>query len=107
MTSFGEFIKKEREKKEWTQTELGAKIGINSSAISKIEKSKKILSSSKLPRLSEIFGIDLKKISEIYFGDKFAREAYKFNCPETVFAVAEETIKYLKSKNATQGKLNF
>lgn len=37
MVSFGHFIKTEREKREWTQTEFGAKIGINSSAISRIE----------------------------------------------------------------------
>ena len=35
MASFGHFIKTEREKREWTQTEFGAKIGINSSAIKK------------------------------------------------------------------------
>ena len=37
MASFGHYIKTEREKREWTQTDFGAKIGINSSAISRIE----------------------------------------------------------------------
>ena len=37
MASFGHFIKLEREKREWTQTEFGAKVGINSSAISRME----------------------------------------------------------------------
>lgn len=37
MASFGDYIKVEREKREWTQTDFGAKIGVNSSAVSRIE----------------------------------------------------------------------
>jgi len=37
MTNFGQFIKTEREKQGLTQTEFGAMVGINSSAISRIE----------------------------------------------------------------------
>lgn len=37
MASFGHFVREEREKHGWTQTEFGAKIGINAFAISKIE----------------------------------------------------------------------
>jgi len=37
MTNFGQFIKTEREKQGLTQTEFGAIVGINSSAISRIE----------------------------------------------------------------------
>jgi len=37
MTNFGQFIKTEREKQGLTQTEFGAMIGINSSAINRIE----------------------------------------------------------------------
>ena len=40
MTSFGEFIKLEREKKGWTQTDLGAKLSINMTKISRIENNK-------------------------------------------------------------------
>ena len=48
MASFVHFIKTEREKREWTQTEFGAKIGINSSAISRIENGTQKFSKSKL-----------------------------------------------------------
>lgn len=107
MASFGEFIKKEREKQGWTQTDLGAKLGINSGAISKIEHGKKLISSNKLSMLAELFSIELTKIKELYFGDKIAREIYKNDCPETVFAVAEANVRYLKISKAKQGKINF
>ena len=107
MTSFGDFIKTEREKLGWTQTDLGAKIGINSGAISKIEHGRKQLSVAKLSNLAKLFAIDLARMKELYFGDKIAREVYKNDCPETVFLVAQANVKYLKSKNAKQAKLNF
>ena len=107
MATFGKFIKQEREKNAWTQTDFGAKIGINSSAVSRIEHGTKQLSTNKLIVLSKLFNIDLSHIKELYFGDKIAREVLKYDCPETVFAVAEANVKYLKNKNAKQGKINF
>ena len=58
MASFGHFIKTEREKREWTQTEFGPKIGINTSAISRIENGNQKFSKSKLQKLSELFEIE-------------------------------------------------
>ena len=107
MTSFGQFIKIEREKQGWTQTEFGAMIGINSSAISKIENGTKPFSKDKLTKLSELFNIDFNDIRDLFFGDKFAREAYKHKCSENVFIVAEDAVEYLTNKNSKQGKLNF
>lgn len=107
MASFGDFIKQERESHSWTQTDFGAKIGINSSAISRIEHGTKQLSASKLPRIAELFGLDISKVKELYYSDKFAREVYKNDCPETVFSVAEETVKYLKTKRSPTKKVAF
>lgn len=107
MASFGDFIKTEREKKGWTQTDFGAKIGINSSAVSRIEHGTKQISSNKLTELSNLFSIELAKVKELYFGDKFAREVYKYDCPSSVFTVAEEEVRYLRNKNAKQSQINF
>lgn len=107
MTSFGDFIKSEREKRGWTQTDFGAKLGINSTAISRIENNNKQLSSAKLDILAEIFEITLSKVKELYYADKFAREAIENNCPENVFAVAEKSAEYLRLKNAKQAKIEF
>ncbi len=107
MKSFGKFVKSEREKRDWTQTEFGAKIGINSSAISRIENGSKNFSVSKLKLLSDILGIDQQQINDLFFADKFAREANKYRCSDNVFAVAEGTSLYLKNMNSKQGTINF
>ena len=107
MTSFGNFIRTEREKRNWTQTDFGAKLGINSTAISRIENNSKQLSPLKLDLLARIFELDIFKIKELYFADKFAREAYKNNCPENVFTVAEKNIQYLRLKNTKQSEIEF
>jgi transcriptional regulator with XRE-family HTH domain len=107
MTSFGQFVKTEREKQGWTQTEFGAMIGINSSAISKIENGTKPFSKEKLTKLSELFNADFQEILDLFFGDKFAKEAYKYKCSENVFIVAEDAVQYLTTKNSRQNKLNF
>lgn len=96
MASFGQFIKKEREMRKWTQTQFGAKIGINSSAISRIENGTQKFSSSKLEALSKLFKLNLQDIKDHFFADKFAREAFNNQCSDSVFSVAEDTIKYLK-----------
>ncbi len=107
MVSFGSFIKTEREKREWTQTEFGTKIGINTSAISRIENGNQKFSKSKLKKLSELFEIELQQIIDLFFADKFAREAFKYKCSDSVFSVAEDTSNYLKSINSKQGIFNF
>jgi len=107
MASFGDFIKQERERHLWTQTDFGAKIGINSSAISRIEHGTKQLSPNKLPDIAKIFSVELNKVKELYYGDKFAREVCKTGCPETVFIVAEETVKYLRTKSKRNNTIIF
>lgn len=107
MASFGHFIKQEREKREWTQTEFGAKIGINSSAISRIENGNQKFSKSKLKKLSELFEIELQQITDLFFADKFVREAIKYKCSDSIFSVAVDTANYYRNTKAQQGKSKF
>lgn len=107
MASFGKFIKFERERKGWSQTEFGALIKVNTPLVSRIENDKKSLALNKLKLLAEIFELDYNKLKDLYFADKFAKDAYKYGCSETIFSLAETQIKYLKEINTTQGKLKF
>lgn len=107
MASFGHFLKVEREKREWTQTEFGAKIGINTSAICRIENGNQKFSRSKLKKLSELFQMDVQHITDLFFADKFAREAFKYKCSDSIFTVAEDTANYLRNTNLKQGTFNF
>ena len=107
MASFGNFIREEREKLELTQTELGAKLGINMTKISRIENDKELFPKDKLRMLADLFNQNLEPVKALFFGDKFAKEAYKYSCSDETFAVAEETVKYYREKNTKQGKLKF
>ncbi|MDR1877683.1 MAG: helix-turn-helix domain-containing protein [Flavobacteriaceae bacterium] len=107
MASFGNYIKTEREKNTWTQTEFGAKIGINSSAISRIENGTKNISKSKLVILAEVFNVDLQILIDMYYADKFAKEACENNCSENVFVEAANSAKYMRIKEAKQYELKF
>ncbi|SDH84382.1 helix-turn-helix domain-containing protein [Myroides phaeus] len=102
MANFGYYIKIEREKREWTQTEFGAKIGINTSAISRIENGNQYFSKSKLKKLADLFQTDIQTVTDLFFADKFARESFKYKCSDTVFKVAEETAIYIKNGNSIQ-----
>lgn len=93
--------------REWTQTEFGAKIGINTSAISRIENGGQKFSKSKLKKLAELFKTDIQTVTDLFFADKFAREAFKYKCSDSIFTVAEDTANYLRNTNSTQGQFNF
>ena len=107
MTSFGHYIKIEREKREWTQTKLGIKIGINTSAICRIENESQKFSKTKLKKLAELFQTDIQTITDLFFADKFVKEAMKYKCSDSVFSVAEDTANYYRNVNVKQGKLEL
>ena len=107
MASFGKFIKAQREKKGWSQTEFGALIKCNTPLVSRIENDKKPVAFSKLKLLSELFELEYENLKDLYFADKFAKDAYQYKCSENVFSVAEAQTKYFREINTTQGKLKF
>jgi len=95
--TFGSFLKEHRERLDLTQTEFGALVKINTSAISRIENGSQKFASNKLDKLSQLFSIDIQSIKDLYYADKFAYEAINNNCSASVFEVAEKTIQYLRS----------
>jgi HTH-type transcriptional regulator, competence development regulator len=44
-------------------------------------------------------------LKEEYFSEVFAKKLYETNCSSKALALAEEKVKYLKSKNAKQVEL--
>ena len=107
MESFGEYIRRLRIEKGYNQTELAAKIGLDSGGLSKVENGKKELKEVKLQLLAKALKIDVTDIKKQYFSEKFAIDCYKYKCPDTVFQLAEEKAKYYKSIKVQQGKLNL
>lgn len=107
MATFGEFLRGERNKKGLNQSEFGQPFGIIMTEISKIETGKKKFPFASLEALAEFLGIDYNAIKDLYFADKFAKEAFQYNCSENVFVVAETQTKYFREINTKQGELKF
>jgi len=104
---FGQYIKSLRTEKGLTLTQLGAKLGIDSANLSKIENGKRDFDEKKLEALAEIFKLNLEELKTEFFAELFAKKLYNSNCSTDAFIVAEEKIKYLKQQNIKQGKLNL
>ncbi len=107
MESFGEYIRRLRNEKGLNQTELAAKVGLDSGGLSKIETGKKAFKEDKLPLFAKALGVQLEEIKTQFFSEKFAEDCYKYKCPETVFQLAEAKAKYYKSTKVKQGNFKF
>ena len=57
--------------------------------------------------LANLFQIDSQRITDLFFADKFAREAFKYKCSDSIFLVAEDTANYIKNTNVKQGQLDL
>jgi len=105
--TFGEYIRRLRTEKGLTLTQLGAYIGIDSGALSKIENGKKELNEKVLPQIAEVFQLDLSKLKDEFISEQIAVKIYKSNCSESVLNLAEKKVRHLKQKMVKQGNLNF
>lgn len=107
MERFGEYLRKLRIEKGLNQTQLAAKIGLDSGGLSKIETGKKDLKEDKLTLLAEVFEVSIEEIKSQYFSEKFAKDCFKYKCPETVFQLAEQKVQYIKNINTKQTQIKF
>ena len=105
--NFGEYIRKLRTQNNFTLTQLGAKLGIDSGALSKIETGKKDFDERCLEKLASTFELDIEELKTEYFGDQFAKKMFAYNCPFETLVVAEEKVNYLKTMNTKQGIIKF
>lgn len=105
--TFGEFIRRLRTENGLTLTQLGASLGIDSGALSKIENGKKLMDEKVLPKVAEIFKLDLPELKEEFISEQIAFKIYKSNCSENVLQLAEQKVKYFKETFAKQGEINF
>lgn len=107
MATFGEFLKKERNKKGLNQSDFGQQFGIIMTDVSKIENGKKKFPSAQLDKLAGFLNIDVIKIKDLFVADILVEEAHKYECSDAVFSVAESQSRYNKEKNVKQSKMKF
>ena len=107
MATFGEFIRKERNKKGLNQSDFGQQFGIIMTDMSKIENGKKKFPSIHLDKLAGFLEIDVMKVKDLFVADILVEEAHKYECSDAVFSVAESQSRYNKEKNVKQSKMKF
>lgn len=105
--TFGEYLKNLRIENGMTLTQLGAKLGIDSGALSKIENEKRKLDEKILPKIAEIFKLNLEELKDEFISELIAYKIYENNCTDKVLTLAEEKVKYIKQRNFRQGNLDL
>ena len=105
--SFGEFIRELREKEGMPLRKVAAFIDIDASTLSKIERGERNANKEIIPLLSQILNISENELLLTLLSDTVAESLIYENNSSEILKVAEEKIKYLKSKNVQQGNLKF
>lgn len=103
---FGEYIKQLRMENGLTLTQLGAKLGIDSANLSKIENGKRMFDEKRIEKLSTVFELNLEMVKTEFFSEQFAKKIYENKCSIETLRVAEQKLKYLKIKNTKQLKID-
>jgi HTH-type transcriptional regulator, competence development regulator len=90
-----------------TLTQLGAKIGIDSGALSKIENGKKELDHKCLPKIAQTFSLDFETLRDEFYSERIAFEILDNLCDDSVLRLAEEKVRYFRIKNIKQKEIDF
>jgi transcriptional regulator with XRE-family HTH domain len=96
--TFGEKIRKLREKADMPLRKLSALLDIDQSTLSKIERGERKPNTELIDKLSAIFGVDKKELQISYVSDKVAYEILSEEYGSEILKVAEAKVKYFKSK---------
>lgn len=96
-TTFGEYIRILRNENELTLTQLAAKLNLDSANLSKIENGKRDFDEKRLPKLAEIFKLNLTELRNEYVTDQIGKQIYETNCNKQLLQVAEEKAEYRRT----------
>lgn len=99
MKTFGEYIRFLRNRKEMTITQLGALLGLDSANLSRIENNKRAFDEKRLPKLADIFDLNINELREEYLTDQLAQKIYETNCTKQLLKLAQEKAEYRRTMN--------
>lgn len=105
--TFGELIRNLREQNGLPIRKVAAHLDIDPSTLSKIERDERSANREYVKKLSELFDVDEKILLVNYLSDKVMYELVNEEFSNEVLKVAEEKIKYIRSKNIKQSKLSL
>ena len=96
--TFGEYIRRLRNENGLTLTQLAAKLDLDSANLSKIENGKREFDEKRLLLLSTTFNLNFNQLKAEFFSDFIAKKLYENNCNSNTLVLAEQKVKYLKTK---------
>lgn len=105
--TFGETIKQYREALNLPLRKVAAQLDIDTSTLAKFEKNQRHPNREHITKLAELFALDEQELLVLYLSDRVAYDLVGETNSEQVLRVAEEKIKYIRSKNTVQGEINF
>jgi transcriptional regulator with XRE-family HTH domain len=105
--TFGEYIHKLRIENNLTLTKLAAALDIDQSTLSKMENQKRNVTEDIIPKLADIFSLDVIQLEKEFLSEKIAELIYQKDNTADLLSLAKEKADYYKITKATQGLLNF
>jgi len=91
--SFGETIRKLREKQNLLLRELSAKLEIDASLLSKIETNNRIAKKELVEKFAKIFKVDYSELLIIWLSDKIVNELKDEDDIDRILKIAKQKIK--------------
>lgn len=105
--TFGEYIHKLRVENNLTLTKLAAALDIDQSTLSKIENQKRNVSEDIIPKLADIFSLDVGQLEKEFLSEKIAELIYHKDNTEELLNLAKEKADYYRITKETQGLIQF
>lgn len=102
----GQYIRRLRNDKGWTLTQLAAKLDIDSANLSKIENGKRVLDEKKLAKVCEVFSLDVVQMEKELLSEKIAMEICNKELDQSILVLAEEKLKYINN-NIYSGQIDY
>lgn len=101
--TFGETVKKLREEQNLTLREVAEALGIDTSMLGKIEKNNRKPTKQLIEKFAKYFKVSDKDLMIAFLSDAVAYQIMdEEDLSSDVFKVAEEKVKYLKTKKSGQ-----
>jgi transcriptional regulator with XRE-family HTH domain len=96
--TFGETLRKLREKGNMPLRELASKLEIDQSTLSKIERNERKATREMIEKISNIFNVNEKELTINFMSDIVAYELINEEHSIDILKVAEEKLEYMKTK---------
>lgn len=106
-STFGEWLRFQRELRNWPLRKVAALLDVDTSIISRLEKGSRHPQREYVEKLATIFEQDANIPLVLYLSDRVAYELAPESCSDEVLRAAKEKIKYFRAKSAKQGELKF